>query len=103
MRRGLLGALPDRPDRTVFLSVWFNMLIVKVNGAAVRDDRAAGDAIHRASDDVTFVVHRTVALAPQRPSLTAEPRQQSQKAQRKSLALAAQAMDRRASKASLAV
>ena len=38
------------------------------------------------------------APSPQRPSLTAEARQQSQKAQRKSLAIAAQAQERRASK-----
>ena len=41
-----------------------NDVIVKVNGVAVCDDRAASDAIQRASGDVTFVVHRTVALAP---------------------------------------
>lgn len=38
------------------------------------------------------------ASSPQRASLTAEARQQSQKAQRKSLAIAAQAQERRASK-----
>ena len=41
-----------------------NDVIVKINGTTVKDDKAAADLIQRASGDVTFVVHRTHAVAP---------------------------------------
>tara|TARA_B110001452_G_scaffold67947_1_gene54716 strand:- start:320 stop:1150 length:831 start_codon:yes stop_codon:yes gene_type:complete len=51
-----------------------NDVIVKVNGVTVRDDKVAAHAIERASGDVTFVVHRTVAPGQAAPNAPSEKR-----------------------------